>query len=191
MTQKAFSFIVFALLSSAIAAGTVSAQQAPSCPSDWPEQHKDEYLAQNAAGFIAYQQMHTDQDGDTWFLIRSTDSNGYTTIRGYVADDRYRQGYVVGSPDEVCYLVVRTPADSKDATMPRQVIFPKEKEEQVTVTAVTPVTLRDILNRMNPDDRLGAVFCIINFAPTLSLGEILDDPDFVAVAVEHGCVPQP
>ena len=184
MTPKALVFIVFAVLSSGIAAGTVSAQQAPSCPSDLPEQRRDEDLN-------AYQRLHTDRDGDTWFLIRNTDSNGYTTIRAYRADDRYRQGYAPGSPDEICYLVARAPANLQDDEMPRQVIFPKEKEEQVTVAVASPVTLREILNRMNPDDRLGAVFCIINFAPTLSLEEILDDPDFVAIAVEHGCVPPP
>ena len=185
------SLVVCALLSTAIVAGAVSAQQAPPCPSDWPPQHKDEGPTRNAGGAIAYQGFHTDRDGETWFLIRSTDSNGYAMLRAYRADDRYPQGYVAGSPDAICYLVVRTPADSQDATMPRQVIFPKEKEEESTVADVKPITLRDILNRMNPANRLGAIFCIINFAPTLSLEEVLDDPDFVAIAVEHKCIPPP
>ena len=96
-----------------------SAQGAPDCPSSWPQQEAE-------PGGIAYQDFFTDTDGERWFVIRSSDSNGYTTIRAYPATGDY---YVTNSPDAVCYLIVRWPGDAEDAVDPRRVIFPKESEE--------------------------------------------------------------
>ena len=91
------------------------------CPSDWPAQQG----AASPFGLssIDYSDFHTDGDGDRWFVIRSTDSNGYTTIRAYVADDGYDSGYRAGSPDETCYLIVRRPGSAEDTAEPTQIVF--------------------------------------------------------------------
>ena len=110
----------------------------PTCPVSWPEQGYDGSLRQEDHGRVAYQDFFTASDGDRWFTIRSSDSNGYTTIRAYPAtgDD-----YVANSPDEVCYLVVRRPGDTEDATDPTQVIFPEEKEDPcIDVLAPRPAS---------------------------------------------------
>ncbi len=98
----------------------------PACPSSWPQQGYDGPLAEADHGRIAYQDYFTDSDGDRWFIIRSSDSNGYTTIRAYTATD---DGYVANSPDEVCYLAVRKPGAAEDTAAPTQIVFPKEQEE--------------------------------------------------------------
>ena len=79
-------------------------------------------------GRIAYQDFYTDSDGDRWFVIRSAGSNGYTMVRAYQADDD-EDKYMAGSPDEICFLLVRRPGDSADAAEPTQVTFREEKEE--------------------------------------------------------------
>ena len=98
----------------------------PACPGSWPEQGYDGSLRQEDRGRIAFQDFFTDADGDRWFIIRSSDSNGYTTVRAYPATNN---GYSADSPDEVCYLVVRKPGAAQDAAEPKQVVFPKEQEE--------------------------------------------------------------
>ena len=45
-------------------------------------------------------------------------------MRAYPASDRYADGYVVDSPDEICYLKVRRPGDGADADEPAQLISP-------------------------------------------------------------------
>ena len=102
------------------------AQSAPACPASWPEQGYDGTLRAADLGRLAYQDFFTDSEGARWFVIRSLDSNGYTTVRAYPADD---DEYTANSPDEVCYLVVRRPGDTEDAAEPQQVIFPREREE--------------------------------------------------------------
>ena len=98
------------------------------CPSDWPTQQSAAPSA--GQGSIDYNDFHTDGDGDRWFVIRSTDSNGYTTIRAYVADDGYDSGYRSSSPDETCYLIVRRPSDAEDAAQPIQISFQREQERE-------------------------------------------------------------
>ena len=93
------------------------------CPSSLP--------SQSAEG------LHTDDRGKGWFLIRSSDSNGYTHVRAYAADDSYGPGYVPGSPDETCYLIVRRPGDTADAAVPTQVTFRKDREVARTDDDVT------------------------------------------------------
>ena len=95
-----------------------AAAAGPPCPASWPQQ---------AGDGISYQDFFTDSAGARWFVIRSSDSNGYTTIRAYPATDGDQ--YVANSPDEVCYLVVRRPGDAEDAAEPTQVVFPREKED--------------------------------------------------------------
>ena len=93
------------------------------CPSSLP--------SQSAEG------LHTDDRGKGWFLIRSSDSNGYTHVRAYAADDSYGPGYVPASPDETCYLIVRRPGDTADAAVPTQVTFRKDREVARTDDDVT------------------------------------------------------
>ena len=99
----------------------------PPCPSSWPAQAYEGPLQQRDYGRIGYEDFHTDTDGDRWFVIRSTGSNGYTTVRAYQAYDT-GDTYISGAPHEVCFLIVRRPGDSQDALEPRQVIFSEEKE---------------------------------------------------------------
>ena len=84
----------------------------PACPGSWPEQGYDGPLQQKDRGRVTYQDCFTDSEGDRWFIIRSSDSNGYTTIRAYPATDN---GYAANSPDEVCYLLVRKPGAAQYA----------------------------------------------------------------------------
>lgn len=98
----------------------------PACPSSWPDQGYDGPLQERDRGRITYEDYFTDSDDARWFVIRSSDSNGYTTVRAYpTAAD----GYITNSPDAVCYLVVRRPGDAEDAAEPQQVVFREEKEE--------------------------------------------------------------
>ena len=112
-----------------------AARSNPPCPSSWPTQGYEGPLRAEDHGRISYEDFYTDTDGDRWFVIRSSGSNGYTMIRAYQAQAD-GDGYVAGSPDEVCFLLVRRPGDSEDAAEPRQITFPKEKEEPEVVAEV-------------------------------------------------------
>ena len=98
------------------------------CPSDWPAPQSA--ASQSGHGSIDYNDFHTDGDGDRWFIIRSTDSNGYTSIRAYVADDGYDSGYRSSSPDETCYLIVRRSGDTADVADPTPIVFQVESERE-------------------------------------------------------------
>ena len=106
----------------------------PPCLSSWPPQEYDGALREKDYGHILFSDFYTDADGDRWFVIRSADSNGYTTVRAYHAEDG-GDGYIAGAPDETCYLLVRRPGDTVDSTEPRQITFPMEKEENPTPPA--------------------------------------------------------
>ena len=108
------------------------------CPSDWPDQSYVGPLLKSDRGTIDYQGFHTDGEGEEWYIIRSSDSNGYTTVRAYEADDSYSGGYRVGSPDEVCYLMVRRSEAEADAAEPSQVVFQKEQEEPERLLTMAP-----------------------------------------------------
>lgn len=69
-------------------------------------------------------QRHSNID----YRLRSSDSNSYTTVRAYQSTAA-GDGYIANSPDDVCYLVVRRPGDTEDATEPKQIIFPRKSEE--------------------------------------------------------------
>ena len=94
------------------------------CPSSWPSQ--------------SYEGLHTDDSGQGWFLIRSTDSNGFTTIRAYAADDNHSAGYAPGSPDEICVMLVRRHGDSEDVDQPQRLVFSQEREEPSQAPANGP-----------------------------------------------------
>ena len=127
------------MVTGAIWAHQAMAQAAPECPADWPGQGYEGPLRPEDHGRIQYQDYHTDSDGEHWFVIRASDSNGYTTIRAYPASDDADGGYQADSPDQVCYLVVRKPGVETDAAEPEQVVFPREREPQRTVESISSV----------------------------------------------------
>ena len=127
------------IVTGAIWAHQAMAQDAPECPPDWPNQQYAGPLREKDHGRIQYQDYHTDSDGERWFVIRASDSNGYTTIRAYPASDDADGGYYADSPDQVCYLIVRKPGQTEDAAEPEQVEFPREREPQRTVESISSV----------------------------------------------------
>ncbi len=120
----------------------------PLCPSSWPAQAYDGPLQETDYGRIGYEDLYTDSDGDRWFVIRSADSNGYTTVRAYQAHDD-KDGYIAGAPDEVCYLLVRRPGDAVDAAEPKQITFAREKAESPRPPATPKATAGDPFARWN------------------------------------------
>ena len=56
------------------------AQAPPECPRDWPSQKYEGPLRSEDYGRNQHENFHTDADGKRWFVIRASDSNGYTTI---------------------------------------------------------------------------------------------------------------
>ena len=68
--------------------GGIEAQGIPACPSSWPGA-----TGADSPDSIGYSGYYTDSDGESWFIIRSTDSNGYTVVRAYPANgDSYDTG---------------------------------------------------------------------------------------------------
>ena len=131
------TLIVLGTVASLIATGAIWAYQAvaqgpPECPADWPGQGYEGPLRPEDYGRTQYEDYHTDSDGERWFVIRASDSNGYTVVRAYPAADDAEGGYETDSPDRVCYLIVRKPGQTEDAAEPEQVEFPREQEEKPT-----------------------------------------------------------
>ena len=128
----------------------------PDCPSSWPGEPTEQFF--------------TDSEEAEWFVIRSADSNGYETVRAYRADDRYQAGYAPGSPDEVCYLLVRRPGSTEDVTDAAQVTFRVEKEQEETVRPVAKTLFREFYDRLipvgpygpNPDPKWGDLFALFS-----------------------------
>ena len=133
----AVSGLIFAMVGIALLPDSAHARSNPACPSSWPAQGYDGPLQKKDYGLIAYQDFYTDSDGGRWFVIRSAGSNGYTMVRAYQADDE-EDKYIAGSPDEICFLLVRRPGDSADAAEPTQVTFREEKEEPEPEPAPEP-----------------------------------------------------
>ena len=128
----------------------------PDCPSSWPAEPVEQFF--------------TDSEGAEWFVIRSADSNGYETVRAYRADDGYKMGYVPGSPDEVCYLLVRRPGSTKDLDEAQQLVFRVEQEPEETVPTVSKTLFREFYDRLipvgpygpNPDPKWGDLFVVFS-----------------------------
>ena len=99
----------------------------PACPGSWPPEARDGTAVDHGHGVIEYEGFHSDSHGARWFVIRSRDSNGYTTVRAYRATDD-GEGNVSASTDETCHLLVRRPGDGEDTAEPRQSDFHKEFE---------------------------------------------------------------
>ena len=121
------SALVCALVALAMLPQPVSAGSDPPCPSSWPGQWYDGPLRAEDYGTISHEGHYTDADGQGWFVIRGSDSNGYTIVRAYPASSD--DDVAFDSPDQTCYLMVRRPGDSEDAAEPRQLIFPEEKTD--------------------------------------------------------------
>ena len=113
-----------------------AAQSPPECPADWPGQGYGGALLESDHGRVQFEGLHTDADGKRWFVIRSSDSNGYTVVRAYPA--RSENDVAFDSPDRTCYLIVRRPGDSEDAAEPRQLIFAEEKPDPAPRQSSTP-----------------------------------------------------
>ena len=194
-TASAIALAAIAITTITFAASPASAAGTPACPSSWPSEPQQGAVPAEQYGRISQDGFYTDSNGDSWYVIRSTDSNGNTTAHAYQADDRYRLGYRAASPDETCYMKLRKPGDTTDAENPQQVIFPKEREEQdqantgTQTSANPPATLRQILNNMTPDDRAAAVLCLLHIAGNTDADAFLDDPANVQAAIDAGCVP--
>ena len=150
----AISFIG-ALVAIALLASTAYARD-PDCPSSWPEEPAEQFF--------------TDSAGAEWSVIRSADSNGYETVRAYRADDGYRMRYEPGSPDEVCYLLVRRAGSSEDLPEAQQVTFRVEPEPEETAPAISKTLFRQFYDRLipvgpygaNPDPKWGDLFGVFS-----------------------------
>lgn len=148
-------FVVCALGAIMLHAESAYARE-PDCPSSWPGEPAEQFF--------------TDSEDAEWFIIRSADSNGYETVRAYQADDGYEMGYVPGSPDEVCYLLVRRPGSDEDLAEARQLVFRVEQEEQEEAPAAAKTLFREFYDRLipngpygpNPDPKWGDLFVVFS-----------------------------
>ena len=127
-------FILTALVAAFLAFGAtqppnVALAHTPDCPSTVP----------TTAGEFFW----TDSNGDRWFVIRQSESSGYTTVQAYVASEDYDGGYVPSSPHETCVLKVRGPDDDEDLDPPVQIFFASDdddSEDEPTGTTTTGTT---------------------------------------------------
>ncbi len=149
----------------------------PDCPSSWPAEPVEQFF--------------TDSEGAEWFVIRSADSNGYETVRAYRADDRYEMGYVPGSPDEVCYLLVRRPGSTEDLPEAQQVVFRVEQEPKETVPTVSKTLFREFYDRLipegpygpNPDPKWSDLFVVFSEEEGACIADALGE-EGLAVALQ-------
>lgn len=139
----------------------------PACPASWPE--------------TDHQDFFTDSDGVSWFVIRSADSNGYETVRAYPASEQYDVGYVPNSPDEVCHLLVRRPGNDEDLAQPKQIIFPREREEEPPSAAAPTAPQGGIT--VAPGASWGDLFADFTEAERSCISGALGE-DLLAVAVD-------
>lgn len=151
----AVTIFVCALGAAALFVDSVYARE-PDCPSSWPAEPVEQFF--------------TDSEGAEWFVIRSADSNGYETVRAYRADDGYEIGYVPGSPDEVCYLLVRRPGSAEDMPDAEQLVFRVEQEPEEAIRAAPKTLFREFYDRLipvgpygaNPDPKWGDLFVVLS-----------------------------
>lgn len=176
-TASIIAAIVFlcALGGFAIYADTAHARE-PDCPSSWPAEPTEQFF--------------TDSEEAEWFVIRSADSNGYETVRAYRADDRYQAGYAPGSPDEVCYLLVRRPGSAEDLAEAQQLVFRAEREAE-SAPAVSKTLFREFYDRLipvgpfgpNPDPKWGDLFALFSAEERSCIATALGE-DGLAVALQ-------
>ncbi len=147
----------------------------PDCPSSWPQEPTEQFFS--------------DSEGAEWFVIRSADSNGYETVRAYRADDGYQTGYVPGSPDEVCYLLVRRPESPEDLAEAQRVVFRAEQEPEETVRAVSKTLFREFYDRLipeglygpNPDPKWGDLFVVFSDRERACIADALGEERLATV----------
>ncbi len=151
--------------------------RAADCPSSWPDAEGEQFF--------------TDSAGAEWFVIRSADSNGYETVRAYPADDGYSMGYIPGSPDEICNLLVRRPESAADLDEPRRVIFRAEREPKPR-EVVTKTLFREFYDRLipngpqgpNPDPKWGGLFDLFTNEERSCMSAALGD-ERLAMALQN------
>ena len=107
----------------------------PVCPSSWPSEAQGGTVMDYGLGVIEYSDFFTDSNEESWFVIRSSDSNGYTIVRAYPTNAD-GDGYVEGASHETCYLLVRRPGDAKDDAEPQQITFLVDNEEPTGGTSL-------------------------------------------------------
>lgn len=168
-----------------------SAASAPPCPSSWPSETQTGPVLKEQYGRISHQGFHTDSNGDRWFVVRSTDSNGNTTGRAYPASDRYTLGYVIGSADETCIAKQGSAGDHTDRVGIRQVIHSAEREYKASPEPdpPTPPTIQSILDGMSFQDQQAAILCLLDLVGNEDPETFLNDPDNVQPAIDAGCIP--
>ena len=99
----------------------------PDCPSSIPTADGESFW--------------TDSDGDRWFIVRQSDSSGYTTVQAYVASDDYDIGCIATSPHETCVLKVRGPDDEVDLNPPVPIFIRNDDDDDpATETRVPSAT---------------------------------------------------
>ena len=104
-------------------------------------------------------------------------------------------GYGAASPDETCFMLLRRWGDDADLDRPEQITFPAEREERVetnnsrTGEVEVPVTLRQIIAVMSPAERINVVLCLLGVAGNTDPDQFLDDPAYVQIAIDAGCIP--
>ncbi len=147
----------------------------PDCPASWPQETSEQFF--------------TDSEGVEWFIIRSADSNGYETVRAYRADDGYQMGYVPGSPDEACYLLVRRPGSAEDLAEAPQLVFRVEREEE-PVPVVAKTLFREFYDRLipdgpygpNPDPKWGDLFAVLSAEERACIAAALGEEGLAAAS---------
>lgn len=196
MAASTTALVAIAILMTVILTTTAWAAGDPQCPSSWPAETQTGPVSKEQYGRISHQGFHTDSNGDRWFVVRSTDSNGNTTGRAYPASDRYSLGYVPGSADETCIAKLRSAGDHTDRVEIQQVIHSAEREYRAIRTPgptvpdpSTPPTIQSILDGMSLQDQQAAILCLLDLAGNEDPETFLNDPDNVQPAIDAGCLP--
>ncbi len=83
---------------------TTEAHSRPECPAEWP----DWGFTDQWTGPV----WHIDRHGDRWVIFGS-----HTHYRAYRASERYRIGYITGTPHEVCFWSI---------SRQEQIVFPDD-----------------------------------------------------------------
>ena len=171
--------LIGALVAIALFADAAHARE-PDCPSSWPAEPAE--------------QLFTDSEGAGWFVIRSADSNGYETVRAYRADDGYQAGYAPGSPDEICYLLVRRPGSAEDVPDAQQVTFRVEQEPEEAAPAISKTLFREFYDRLipvgpygaNPNPKWGDLFGVFSNEERSCIVATFGEERVIAVLGEEG-----
>ena len=92
-------------------------------------------------------------------------------------------------------MQLRRRDDAADMDPPEQIRFPPEREERVAIedTRVIetegPTTLRQIIAAMALAERVDVILCLLAVAGNVEPDQFLDDPAYVQIAIDAGCIP--